>query len=110
MKSIVMQFALWSICVGATGLSADSGLFRERDAISGASLEAILTSLPEVARHNLDCRKYRVVVATQGTQLLVLFTDPDKEFGRPTERPTLAGFAVNLSPDGKTVTGFQWQR
>jgi hypothetical protein len=32
----------------------------------------------------------------------------DKSFGRPGHAPTLASVQIDLSPDGKTVTGFKW--
>lgn len=60
--------------------------------------------------HEMLDRKYRISVCTEGGQLFVIFSDLDKSFGRPGHGPTLAGVKIDLSPDGKTVTGFAWQR
>ena len=110
MKSTVILLGLWSACTCAADADPDSRPLHVKDVIAGPNLEAVLTALPELARHNLDYRKYRIAVGTEGDQLFVIFSDLDKALGRPGHAPTLAGVEVDLSSDGKTVTGFKWQR
>jgi hypothetical protein len=110
MKLTLMLFGLWTACACATDPTPEEMPLNTKDDISGQNLEAILTALPELARHNLDYRKYRICVCTQGDQLFVLFSDLDKSFGRPGRGPALPGVEIDLSADGKTVIGFKWQR
>jgi hypothetical protein len=109
-KSTLALLSLWSACACAADPDPDNSRLDIKDVISGPNLEAVLTALPELARHNKDYRKYRIFVSTVDGKLCVIFSDLDKALGRPGPGPTLAGFLVNLSADGKTVTGFEWQR
>jgi hypothetical protein len=110
MKLTVILLGLCSTCAYAVDPAPEFPPLDVKDRISGPNLEAVLTALPELARHNLDYKNYRISVCTQDAQLFVIFSDLDKSFGRPGHRPTLAGVKIDLSPDGKTVTGFEWQR
>jgi hypothetical protein len=110
MKLPVALLGLWSICVCAAEPAPENSPLNMKDVIAGPNLEAVLTALPELARHNLDYRKYRISVCTEDGQLFVIFSDLDKSFGRPSHGQTMAGVRIDLSPDGKTATGFQWQR
>ena len=107
---MVALLVLWnaSTCA-AEPVSEDSRLV-VKDVVAGPNLEAVLTALPELARRNLDYRKYRILVCTEGDQLSVVFIDLDKSFARPGRAPTLTGIEIDLSADGKQVTGFKWQR
>ena len=110
MKLTATLLALWTACACAADPAPDNIPLEVKDVIAGPNLEALLTALPELARHKLDYTKYRLSVCTQGNQLMVIFIDLDLSFGRPGHAPTLASGEIDLSADGKTVTGFKWQR
>ena len=109
MKLTAALLALWCMCGWAVEPDPDNIPVIAKDDIQGPNLEAVLTALPEAARRRLDYRKYRITVCTVGDQLMVLFSDLNKSLARPGS-PTMPAFAVKLSADGKTVTGFEWQR
>jgi hypothetical protein len=109
MKLILILLSVWSSCAYAADPDPENIPPNVKDIIAGPNLEAVLTALPELARHNLDYRKYRIFVDTQGDQLFVIFADLDLSYGRPGHGRTMPGVKINLSADGKTVTGFNWQ-
>jgi hypothetical protein len=109
MKLTVTLLGLWSACACAADAAPENSRLEIKDVVAGPNLGAILTALPKLARHNLDYRKYRISVCTEGDRLSVIFVDLDMSFGRPGV-PTMPGVDIDLSPDGKTVTRFRYQK
>jgi hypothetical protein len=97
----------WGIIVCTSGsASADDSKFQIKDSILGTSLVAIQTALPELQKGGLNFEKYRIYVVMDNSQLVVLFTDPNKPMGwyGNTHLPgSVPGFEVVVSPDGKRV-------
>jgi hypothetical protein len=94
----------WGIIVCISGsASADNSKFQIKDSISGTSLVAIQTALPELQKVGLNFEKYRIYVVVDNSELTVVFADPATPKGYYGSTPGMPGFNVVLSSDGKQV-------
>jgi hypothetical protein len=104
---IATLIPIWFFC-SELAMTATAQV-REIDSISGRSLMAIQTSLPELAKRGLDFTKYKIVIYAFERSIVVSFKDPgarQTQFGNlPGQLP---GFEVVLSEDGMTVLRFQF--